>query len=101
MGRIKYKNYRKKYKKITIEELIDKFQLFCISYTVIYILTSILGLLSKISDNIFFQWCGIISIFLSFPMSQSDLLIMIFGVHWLLFALGLTFLCYKLYKLIN
>ena len=98
MGRRKYKKYIKKYKKTTIEELFGKFQWFCISYMGVYILTKVLGLISKINDNIFFQWCGIISTFLSFPISQSDLFIMVFGLHWLVFSLGIVFSVYKLYK---
>lgn len=98
MGRRNYKKYRKKYKKITIEELFDKFQWFCISYSWLYILTFILGLLSKISDNIVFQWCGIISTFLSIPTSRSDFFIMFLGLHWIVFSIGIGLSVYKLYK---
>ena len=98
MGKRSYKRYRTKYKKITIEELFAQFQCFCLSYAWLYILTFVLGLLSKVNDNMFFQWCGIISTFLSIPMSQSDFLILVFGLHWLVFSLGIVFSVYKVYK---
>ena len=97
----RYKKYRKKCKKMTLIDFFNKFQRFCVCYVIIYIVTLILGMLSKLNDNSFFRWCGIISMFLSFPMSRSDLLITILGLHWFIFGLGIIIIIVKIVRYYN
>lgn len=82
---------------------VDKLKLkvvesFCIFYTLSSVVVYMLKLISKLGNNVLFQWCGIISDILSLPMSQPDLLIMVLGLHSIIVIIGIIFLIIKIYK---
>ena len=75
----------------------DTITWFCIGVIVYESVIWLLNLISKINVGVFFQWCGIISKFLSLPMSEFDLVIMYFDLKIVLFIFCIVFLTFRLY----
>lgn len=92
---------KKYYSDLSFKDILEKIQDFCIGYFGFSIMCYILEFISKASDKLLFTWIGIIAKIIGLPSSQFDLIIISFGLHWIIFGFGFIFLVYKIYKLLK